>query len=214
MSDEITDIEIFPSTIETPTIKRKKLSKKSLAKRQKLKEEQGFTGQEINIMKAHLMNPDATRLEKARAAGLVGKDETIANKVSYALERVKEKTSNNLRLQELLALKNAGVNKIAEVVADAMNAEQAFRGRETTIEDGKLVTKEVIKMYPDHRARMDAAKFAAEAQQAMPEKKQVMEVRTYEEKVAIIAEIKANPQEAMMRIQQLLESRRQEAASE
>ena len=155
MSDEI--IEIFPSTIETPTIKRKKLSKKSLAKRQRLKEEQGFTGQEINIVKAHLMNPDATRLEKARAAGLIGTDGTIANKVTTTLEKVKEKINNNQRLQELLALKNAGVNKIAEVVADAMNAEQAFRGRETTIEDGKLVTKEVIKMYPDHRARMDAA---------------------------------------------------------
>jgi len=208
MSDEITDIEIFPSTIETPTIKRKKLSKKSLAKRQKQKEEQGFTGQEINIVKAHLFNPDATRLEKARAAGLIGTDGTIANKVTTTLEKVKEKINNNQRLQELLALKNAGVNKIAEVVADAMNAEQAFRGRETTIENGELVTKEVIKMYPDHRARMDAAKFAAEAQQAMPEKKVVIEEFKYEQKVQLIAEVKANPS-MLADLQKMLEMKQQ-----
>lgn len=203
---DMTDDLDFFSTIETPKKKRRK--SKFLKTRQEKAEDRGFTQKEINIVKANLAMPDATMVEKGKAAGLVGKDTAISNCVSSTLKRVKEKISNNQRLQELLQLKNAGVDKIATVVAEAMNAEQPFRGRETVQEGAKLVTRDVIKMLPDHRARMDAAKFAAEAQQAMPDKKVVIEEFKYEQKVAIIAEIKANPQEAMQQIQQLLEGKR------
>lgn len=207
-------VEIFGSTIDKP-VKKKRRKNKSLKSREQRAEEKGFTKRDISIVKANLAMPEATLLQKGKAAGLVGKDSNIVSTVSRTLDRVRDQTSKNEYFQRLLKLKGAGMEEIAQATGDALQATTPFRGRETEVdaETGKLVTKDITKMVPDHRTRMMAAQFAADAQQLMPEKKQTVEIKTYEEKVAIIAEIKANPQEAMARIQHLLESRRKENES-
>jgi len=201
--------DIFGTTIEQP-VKKKRRKNKSLKSREQRQEEKGFSKRDINIVRANLAMPGASMLDKGKAAGLVGKDGTITATVSRTLDRVRDLTSKNEYFQRLLKLKGAGMEEIAQATGDALKAETPFRGRETTMDaTGKLVTKDVTKMYPDHRTRMAAAQFAAEAQQLMPEKKVTIEEFKYEQKIAIIAEIKANPQEAMLKIQQLLESRKQ-----
>lgn len=201
MSDE--PFEIFKK-------KPKRKKKPTLEERREKAENKGFSKRDIAIVKAHLVDPDATLKEKAAAAGLVGKEATVTDQVRKTLRRVSDKISANQRLQELLSLKNAGVEKIADVMADAMNAQTPFRGRETEVmPDGKLVTKDVTKMFPDHRVRVEAAKFSAEALQAMPDKKVVIEEFKYEQKVELKAQIIANPG-MLADLQRLLEQKRQE----
>lgn len=200
----------FESTIETPKPKKRR-KKMSLEKRRKRIEEKGFTTQEIAIVKANYSNPKATLVEKGKAAGVVGSNATISKKVHDALERVKEKTSQNQRFQELLRLKGAGAEELADVIAGALKAETPFRARETFEENGKLITKEITKMFPDHRARLDAVRLSTEAQQLMPDKKVVIEEFKYEMKVQAITHIKNNP-EVLQGLQKLLEEKKKAEA--
>jgi len=205
-------VDIFGSTIDKP-IKKKRRKNKSLKSREQRQEEKGFSKRDINIVTANLAMPGASMLEKGKAAGLVGKDGTITATVSRTLDRVRDLTSKNEYFQRLLKLKGAGMEEIATVVGDALQATTPFRGRETTEENGKLVTKDVTKFVPDTRSRLMAAQFAADAQQLMPEKKVVIEEFKYEQKVQMIGVIKADPS-ALQGLQRLLEQKLKEQGGE
>lgn len=206
-------VDIFGSTIDKP-VKKKRRKNKSMKSREQRAEEKGFSKRDINIVTANLAMPDATLLQKGKAAGLVGKDSNIVSTVSRTLDKVREKTSKNEYFQRLLKLKGAGMEEIAQATGDALQATTPFRGRETEVDaSGKLVTKDVTKMVPDHRTRMMAAQFAAEAQQLMPEKKVTIEEFKYEQKVQMIGVIKNDPG-VLQGLQQLLEQKLKEQGGE
>lgn len=167
-----------------------------------------FSKQELDVVRARAQGK--TLLECAEAAGLGGNDKSKQSYASHLLANVREKTNNNPRLQELLNLRGAGLEKIAEVFADGLSACQPVVVRDTEYvpdANGKVrkVSTARIEYAPDHRVRVDTAKHAAFLQNAEPEKKVVVEQRSYEEKISLIAEIKQNPAEAIANIQALLE---------
>jgi hypothetical protein len=157
----------------------------------------------------------------ARAAGMTLQEagesagypkHAACSSAATAMRTVREKLSNNSMLAEFMRVKGATLDKVATVCSEAMDATSAVivRGGDYVRDDaGKLkkINTAKIEMVPDHRARLDAAKFTADILAAMPEKKIVMESRTFEAKVAIVAQIRENPQAGIAMIQELLQQK-------
>lgn len=156
----------------------------------------------------------AAGLTHQEAGELVGyPPDSAANQSQRAVSNAKKKLSKNERLQEYLGLQGATLERVAEVLADAMNATSAVVVRDSEYqvgEDGKSRKVNIarIETVPDHRARLEAAKFTTEIHNALPEKKIVTETRTFESKLSVIAEIRQNPAEGIAMIQAMLEQKR------
>jgi len=158
----------------------------------------------------------------ARAAGMTMQEageyagypaNSASSGASMAVKMVREKLNNNQMLAELMQVKGATLDKVATVCSEAMDANSAVivRGGDyvKNEETGKLhkVNTAKVEMVPDHRARLDAAKFTTDILSALPEKKVVVETRSFEAKVAIVAQIKENPQAGIAMIQAMLKEK-------
>ena len=153
-----------------------------------------------------------------RAAGYSNKEagimagyppETAAKNADNAYHSAKKRLSKNERLSDYLEMCGASLEKVARVCNEGMDANTAvvLRGGDYIKgADGKLrkITTAQVTHVPDHRARLEAAKFTAEIHNAMPDKKIITEHRTFEARVAVIAEIQQNPAESIALIQALL----------
>jgi len=156
-----------------------------------------------------------------RAAGLTyqAAGEAIGCKPEFAssaaqaiVKAAKKKLSKNEQLQEYLGLKGATLHRVAEVLADAMQANQPVVVRDSVYEkdeEGKMhkVNRARIEYVPDHRARLIASGQTTEIFGALPDKKIITEQRTFETKLSVIAEIRQDPAAGIAMIQAMLEQK-------
>lgn len=136
-----------------------------------------------------------------------------ASEASRAISSAKKKLSRNEQLQEHLNLRGATLERVSEVLFEAMSATTPVVVRDSKYEKdevtGKMQKVNIarIENVPDHRVRVEAAKYTTAIHQAEPEKKVITEVRTFESKVSVIAEIRQNPIESIAMIQAMLEQK-------
>jgi hypothetical protein len=171
----------------------------------KVKKDVTFTKRQVDLIALR-----AAGLTLQEAGEKVGYPATSASsQASAQIASAKKKLSKNERLQEMCSLRGASLERVAQVLSDAMLAEQPVVVRDSVYEegeDGKMhkVNRARIEFVPDHRARLIASNQTTEIFGALPDKKIVTETRTFETKLSVIAEIRQNPAESIAMIQALL----------
>ena len=162
-----------------------------------------LTPRELNLLalKPLVDAGEITLAEATTRAGFSCKPTQAGHIGQRTLTGIKDRLSKNEHLQEILGLKGASMEDAAAALATCLKAKKTVK---CAPHKGNI---EGLREVPDYAVISDTAQFLIEAHGAMPENKVISEHHSFEQRVAIVAELKQNPQVAMELFQKLLKNR-------
>lgn len=181
-----------------PSHKRKKKAKSMRGPNRDM-----LTARELNLlaMKPLVDAGQMTLAEATMKAGYSCKPTQAGTIGQRTLTAIKDRLSKNEHLQEVLNIKGASLEDAAAALGSSLKATKMVK---CAPHKGNV---EGLREVPDFAVISDTAQFLIEAHGAMPENKVISEHHSFEQRVAIVAELKQNPQQAMLLLQNLMKNR-------